>query len=221
MASQPCSCQGPSLSPPPESPDACPVPLSQPAPRLPSHDEEIEALTASQGGGGSRGFTLEPPQIDPNLVALGSPALHQEWALAVCRRLTPGAGGAAPGPGQQGHSRAVLGPGSQRCPPWPASTWTRPSSFCLNLSFPTLPPQSPCWASSWQQLSGWAKEGEPPQPPAARLAWCWRLGSADRAHAGRLPTGTRCFLLPGPSWPATQGRSLLCSPLLASFWQAL
>lgn len=59
--------------------------------------------------------TLEHPQIDPNLVALGSPALHQEWALAACRRLTPGVG-AAPGPGQQGHSGAVPGPGSQRCP---------------------------------------------------------------------------------------------------------
>lgn len=51
----------------------------------------------------------------------------------------------------------------------------------------------------------------------SRLAsWCQGLRSADRAHSSRLPTGTRRFLLPGPSWPATQRRSLLCSPLPAS-----
>lgn len=88
----------------------------------------------------------------------------------------------------------------------------------LSLSFPTVPKaQAGPWVPHSRRAGKRGKEGgREAAPPRVRLAcWCWRLRQLS-TQAGSLPTG---LALPPvqPSWPETQGQSLLCSPHLASF----
>lgn len=114
----------------------------------------------------------------------------------------------------------------------------KPQTFvppCATGITPTQPRHRKATRARGKQGHGGARPPRPAllsRPAAAELAgqerraaasaqsrlasWCQGLRSADCAHTNRLPTGTRRFLLPGPSWLGTPRRSLLCTPLPAS-----